>query len=123
MSQAYLDHLWEALRHHSPREIKSNAIFVSSKVRVSIQKVRFRTPIPNSLPSSSWVTSKDSNFWFGVSQRKNLVRASLKCSDEKSPYDTLTHGKFKSFLYLTVSFRWSAPVDLKILCYELSVNE
>ncbi|CAN7129046.1 unnamed protein product [Brassica rapa subsp. narinosa] len=33
--------------------------------------------------------SKDSNFWFGVSQRKTLVRAASSWSEEKSPYDTL----------------------------------
>uniref|UniRef100_A0A0D3CW25 J domain-containing protein n=1 Tax=Brassica oleracea var. oleracea TaxID=109376 RepID=A0A0D3CW25_BRAOL len=33
--------------------------------------------------------SKDSNFWFGVRQRKTLVRAASSWSEEKSPYDTL----------------------------------
>ncbi|KAF8103155.1 hypothetical protein N665_0188s0108 [Sinapis alba] len=60
-----------------------------SLVTVSIQKVSFRTRVSNSFPSSSWVTSKDSNFWFGVSQRKTLLRAASNWSEEKSPYDTL----------------------------------
>ncbi|CAF2060596.1 unnamed protein product [Brassica oleracea] len=33
--------------------------------------------------------SKDSNFWFGVRQRKTLVRAASSWSEGKSPYDTL----------------------------------
>lgn len=60
-----------------------------SIVKVSIQKLRFRTRVSSSFPSSSRVASKDSNFWFGVSQRKTLVRATSSWSEEKSPYDTL----------------------------------
>ncbi|XP_009104595.1 uncharacterized protein LOC103830544 [Brassica rapa] len=56
-----------------------------SLVRVSIQKFSFRTRVSNSFP----FRSKDSNFWFGVSQRKTLVRAASSWSEEKSPYDTL----------------------------------
>ncbi|KFK42180.1 hypothetical protein AALP_AA2G221800 [Arabis alpina] len=75
-----------------------------SIIRVSIQNASFRNRVSNS-NSSSWFRSKDSNFWFRLSQRKTLVKASSNWSQEKSPYDTLELDRDAEEEQIKVAYR------------------